>query len=855
MVYKAKDTRLGRTVALKFLAPQLTSDPDLKKRFVQEAKAASALDHPNIGVVHDINETEDGQLFITMAYYEGETLKDKIAQGPIPVDQAIDYAAQIAKGLAKAHEADIVHRDIKPANIIITKDDTVKIVDFGLAKMTGETQLTKTGSTIGTIAYMSPEQLKGEEVNHRTDIWSLGVVLYEMVMGERPYKGEYEHQIIYQVLHDEVDLSDVPEAVRPFLQGTLQKNPEERYVEGDGLLDLHSTERLGGIRSSKKHRKVQHRRRFSPAVVLGTAVVIGFLSALIWWTQTAEHSAISTPSNVIETRLTYSGKAFAPAISPDGEVLAFYEATDDTTGRIMIQEIPSGRPFELLAGVDFSTDYWSRAKIEWSPDGRFLGVRTRERDTSGTFVYQIHIYSRLGQYIKSIPASNDRFDWSPDATSIAIFDNQTVQFVDIESLEHRTAELPFFGRYIDWSPDGERIVLNEYAPELRTLWVVDKHGLEATPIFETKDEIALPTWGPRGDRIYFFATNGITDELRMLPVSTTTGLATDTARVLYTIDGFSYESSIALHADRLVFEKALFEPNFMRYHIDGTSGEILNSQYITDTPSSKWAFELGKEGHDVTFLMQNPMGADLYSVSIDGDNLRQLTFTHGDIFTDIGIGRVDRVGDMVLIISSQKDEDVLHLADVKSGQITSRSFEGLGYYGEFRLGFDWDGKSKVVFEREEEGNIRFVEYDLLTEDLHLFPALDTLSWISRPRYSPDGSQIAFVNKGIRVYTKNDSTMRHLYKSASPREALYPLRWSLDGKWIYASTDPSSTGTQSVSVVKISATEGKVVPIASIPGTACTDVDISSDGTYIVASEFCSDRSDIYMLEGLDPDVE
>ena len=186
----------------------MTSDPDLRRRFVQEAKAASALDHPNIGYVHEINETDDGQLFIAMAYYEGDTLKDKIAQGPIPTELAIDYAAQIAKGLAKAHEADIVHRDIKPANIIITKDNTVKIVDFGLAKMTGETQLTKTGSTIGTIAYMSPEQLKGEEVDHRTDIWSLGVVLYEMVMGERPYRGEYEHQIIYQVMHDEVEFGE-----------------------------------------------------------------------------------------------------------------------------------------------------------------------------------------------------------------------------------------------------------------------------------------------------------------------------------------------------------------------------------------------------------------------------------------------------------------------------------------------------------------------------------------------------------------------------------------------------------------------------------------------------------------------
>ena len=176
IVYKARDTKLDRFVALKFLPPHLGMDEVEKKRLTQEAKSASALDHNNICTIHEINETDDGQMFIAMGFYEGETLKDKIAKGPLNIDEALDIAIQITTGLEKAHEKEIVHRDIKPANIIITNDNLVKILDFGLAKLSGQTKLTKDGSTLGTVAYMSPEQTQGAEVDHRTDIWSLGVL-------------------------------------------------------------------------------------------------------------------------------------------------------------------------------------------------------------------------------------------------------------------------------------------------------------------------------------------------------------------------------------------------------------------------------------------------------------------------------------------------------------------------------------------------------------------------------------------------------------------------------------------------------------------------------------------------------
>jgi serine/threonine protein kinase/tetratricopeptide (TPR) repeat protein len=248
VVYKAEDTTLGRSVALKFLPPELTRDAEAKERFKQEARAASALDHPNICTIHEVGETDDGQIFIAMAYYEGEDLKSKIRRGPLGIDDALDIAVQIAQGLAKAHDEGIVHRDIKPANIIVTKDGFVKIVDFGLAKLAGM-KFTRIGSTLGTAQYMSPEQARGEAVDARSDIFSLGAVLYEMVTGKHAFPGEYEQATIYAIINQEPEpvtalRSGIPMELERIVRKVLAKKPSERYQHADDLrVDLKGVER------------------------------------------------------------------------------------------------------------------------------------------------------------------------------------------------------------------------------------------------------------------------------------------------------------------------------------------------------------------------------------------------------------------------------------------------------------------------------------------------------------------------------------------------------------------------------------------------------------------------------------
>jgi len=286
VVYKAQDTKLKRGVALKFLPQELTHISELRDRFMREAQAAAALDHPNICTVYEFDEAEE-KTFISMAYIEGQSLKKKIESGPLELDEAIRIAIQTAEGLQEAHKKGVVHRDIKSANIMVDERNQAKIMDFGLARVTGTTMVTREGMMMGTIAYMSPEQARGEVVDFRTDIWSFGVVLYEMFSGQLPFKGDHDQAVVYSILNEKpkpiTDLrSEIPTSIEQVIDKAMEKDRENRYQNIAELLDDLKSISEGIVPEEIKARlrkaKLRKRKR---AILYGGAAGLLIIIAVI----------------------------------------------------------------------------------------------------------------------------------------------------------------------------------------------------------------------------------------------------------------------------------------------------------------------------------------------------------------------------------------------------------------------------------------------------------------------------------------------------------------------------------------------------------------------------------------------
>jgi len=385
IVYRGQDTRLHRPVALKFLLPRYSLDTAAKARFLREARAAAALDHPHLCTIYDVRESEEGRLFLAMALYPGETLKARLARdGPLPLAEALSITKQIARGLACAHAAGIVHRDLKPGNVMLLPDGTVKILDFGLAKALDETT-GETDARFGTVAYMAPEQIRGETADKRTDLWAVGVVLFEMLTGRKPFEGEHEVAIAHAIVHKEpVPPSHVreglPASVEDVVLALLQKDPGARPAAVDELIaDLDAVGPLDasparGARTRRTRTTRVRLRERRWMVTLAVGLVIGGIggTAIARWPRTASPLSVSRYSVALpdaEALAVAQNQYFQLALSRDGEHLVYMGLSPDGGYQLWLRRRDQLHATPLAGTVGAANPFFS-------PDGSRVGFVT-----------------------------------------------------------------------------------------------------------------------------------------------------------------------------------------------------------------------------------------------------------------------------------------------------------------------------------------------------------------------------------------------------------------------------------------------------------------------------------------------
>ena len=385
VVYKAEDTKLERIVALKFLSLASIGEEE-KKRFKREAKAAASLNHPNIATIYAIDEVDE-QTFIAMEFIDGKSLHEIVVDGharPLPLEDAVDYATQIAAGLQAAHEKGVTHRDIKSANVMVTEKGQIKIMDFGLAKLAHRSKLTQLGTTLGTAAYMSPEQSRGENTDHRSDIWSLGVVLYEMISGQMPFKGDYEQAVIYSIQNEEPEpltalRTGVPIALDGIIAKALAKDPKTRYQHVDELpADLKAIDTASLSRSRISTKQTGFATHFQsawqmkmPWLVAGLMTLIAAAGLLYGWLTNSDNMPASGVKRATLSLAPSEGLAGRFALSPDGTMLVFVGRSAGLS-QLFLRHLDKDESI-ALAGTE------GGAAPFFSPDGRWIGFRTQTK--------------------------------------------------------------------------------------------------------------------------------------------------------------------------------------------------------------------------------------------------------------------------------------------------------------------------------------------------------------------------------------------------------------------------------------------------------------------------------------------
>jgi Tol biopolymer transport system component/predicted Ser/Thr protein kinase len=719
VVYKARDTHLDRFAALKVLPPEKVSDPDRKRRFIQEAKAASALNHPSIITIYDIDQA-DGVDFIAMEYVAGKTLDELIPRRGMRLSLALKYAVQIADALARAHGVGIIHRDLKPSNVMVDEHGLVKVLDFGLAKLTeaagpeAETAATRTGSgtVLGTAAYMSPEQAEGKRIDTRSDIFSFGSMLYEMLTGLRAFRGDTRASPIASILREEPKpisqvMEGLPRDAEKIVRRCLRKDPEYRIqTMADlrvALAELKEESDSGALESAGLGLggTVVRGRRWWVGAVAGMAVTIVALGIAGWfWINPARQTPPDAPM-IAKPLVTYPGDLRMPTFSPEGDRIAFsWNGEKQDNSDIYVRLIGPGEPQRLTTNParDFNP--------AWSPDGKFIAFL---RELQATPQFGVFVIPALGGTERRI-AEIDRvwysmsfwnLTWSPDNKWLVTADRQPygLHLISVETGEkRRLTSPPKYGGDggASFSPDGHSLAF----ARMLDLGLGDVYRISLTDDYEPKGEperltyenrdIASPVWTRDGSQILYSSGNWWTSGrvVRRIALSGPKG-SSGYPTVQESFGEDAWELAISATSRRLVYHRGYSDSNIYRIELRGKDGRVGAPERLIASTRVEKIPEYSPDGKTIAFTSTRSGSQEIWLCNADGSNQRQLTFMGGPL---VSCSRWSPDGKTLVFDSRKEGSSDLYLISSEGGS-PRRLTSDPGYEGQPR----WSGDGKWIY--------------------------------------------------------------------------------------------------------------------------------------------------------------